>query len=180
MNKDNKKAILKIFIVLFFILLAFIGLYFFSAGRLEPAFNMSARYFEEMISIFPAILLIMGLADIWIPTSYVKKYLGNNSGIKGKLLAIFLGTLPTGPMYVAFPLAGELLKKEASLSNIIIFLGVWGSLKIPQIGVEIKFIGLKFSILRFIFTLASVVIMGFIMEKLMDNDDLKEKKKSIF
>jgi len=129
---------------------------------------MSTRYIKEMISVFPAVLIIMGLADVWVPTSMVKKYLGQSSGIKGKFLAIFLGTLPAGPMYVALPLAGELLRKKASLSNTIIFLGVWASLKIPQLGVEMKFLGFKFSALRFVFTLASVVIMGLLMEKMID------------
>jgi len=129
---------------------------------------MSSRYLKEMILVFPAVLIVMGLADLWVPTTLVKKYLGQNSSLKGKFIAIILGTMPTGPMYIAFPIAAELLRKKASLSNVIIFLGVWASLKVPQLGVEIQFIGLKFSILRFIFTLISIIIIGIIMEKMID------------
>ena len=77
-------------------------------------------------------------------------------------------------MYVAFPIAAELLRKKASLSNVIMFLGVWASLKIPQLGIEAQFIGLKFSILRFIFTLTSIFIIEFIMEKKIDLKEFKE------
>lgn len=94
------------------------------------------------------------------------KYLGENSGLKGILIAIFLGTLPTGPMYIAFPIAAELLHKKASITNVVIFLGVWASLKIPQIGVEIQFLGLKFAVLRFVLTLISVIAIGLITEYL--------------
>ncbi|HLV09278.1 MAG TPA: hypothetical protein VKY40_03635, partial [Halanaerobiales bacterium] len=92
------------------------------------------------------------------------------------ILSVILGTLPTGPLYVAFPVAAELLKKGAGLKNIIIFLGVWASLKIPQIGIEIQFLGLKFAFLRFIFTLISVVFTGIIIEYLIKNKTIEGEK----
>lgn len=168
---DLKDNLIKLIMVLIISIISFLILKYFSITRFQSAYNMSTRYIKEMISVFPAVLIIMGLADVWVPTSMVKKYLGQSSGIKGKFLAIFLGTLPAGPMYVALPLAGELLRKKASLSNTIIFLGVWASLKIPQLGVEMKFLGFKFSALRFVFTLVSVVIMGFLMERLIDVEE---------
>lgn len=152
---------------------------YFFPERFPAAISMSARYLKEMVLIFPAVLIIMGLADRWVPTELVEKYLGHNSSFKGKFLAVFLGTLPTGPMYVAFPIAAELLRKKASLSNVVIFLGVWASLKIPQLGVEIQFLGLKFSILRFIFTLISIFVIGIIMEKMIDIDDSIDAIKKV-
>ncbi|MGM0499564.1 MAG: permease [Bacillota bacterium] len=140
---------------------------YFFPDRFPTAVSMSSRYLKEMVLVFPAILVIMGLADLWIPSTLVEKHLGHQSSFKGKFLAVFLGTLPTGPMYIAFPIAAELLRKKASLSNVIIFLGVWASLKVPQLGVEIQFIGLKFSALRFIFTLTSIFIIGILMEKII-------------
>lgn len=174
-QKKLKENIIKTIKTLIFwgIILA-IFRYFFPE-RFPAAISMSGRYLKEMVLIFPAILIIMGLADRWVPTTLVEKYLGYNSSFKGKFLAVFLGTLPTGPMYVAFPIAAELLRKKASLSNVIIFLGVWASLKIPQIGVEIQFLGLKFSMLRFIFTLISIFVIGIIMEKMIDTQDLNKQ-----
>ncbi|NSW90572.1 MAG: hypothetical protein HPY74_07820 [Firmicutes bacterium] len=53
------------------------------------------------------------------------------------MATIALGTLPTGPLYVAFPMVGSLLRKGARISNMVIFLGSWAALKIPQLMVEI-------------------------------------------
>jgi len=169
-NQNIKKTI-KTIIFWWLILL---GFRYFFPDRFSAAISMSSRYLKEMILVFPAVLVIMGLADRWVPTSMVEKYLGHNSSFQGKFLAVFLGTLPTGPMYVAFPIAAELLRKKASLSNVIIFLGVWASLKVPQLGVEIQFVGLKFSILRFIFTLISIFIIGILMEKIIDTSEFNE------
>lgn len=169
--KENIKKTIKTLIFWGIILTVF--RYFFPE-RFPAALSMSGRYLKEMILVFPAVLVIMGLSDRWVPTSMVEKYLGHNSSFKGKFLAVFLGTLPTGPMYIAFPIAAELLRKKASLSNVIIFLGVWSSLKVPQLGIEVQFIGLKFSVLRFIFTLISIFIIALIMEKTIDVKDFNE------
>lgn len=169
--KNNVRKIFKMILVL---IPVFVLLKILSPDRFSPSLKMSSHYAKDMVMIFPAVLIIMGLADVWIPAELVKKYLGQQSGLKGKAVAIILGSLPTGPMYIAFPLAAELIKKKASISNIIIFLGVWASLKIPQIGVEIQFLGIKFAIWRFIFTLISVLMMGLFVEKLVDYKNIKK------
>ncbi len=112
-------------------------------------------------------MVIMGLFSVWVSKETVVKYLGKTSGIKGIFLAIFFGALPTGPLYVAFPVAAVLIKKGAKISNIIIFLSAWACIKIPQEMVELKFLGLKFMALRLILTIIFVIIMGLSVEKII-------------
>lgn len=158
-GKDVKRQLLLIIIT---IILVYTIIYFIYPHNFKKSIKISQRYGLEMLTILPAVLLLMGLADVWVPKSLVKKYLGKNAGLKGIFVAIALGTLPTGPMYIAFPVASELLRKKASLTNVIIFLGVWASLKIPQIGVEIQFLGVKFALIRLSLTFVSIVAIGFI------------------
>ncbi|MBK5262778.1 MAG: hypothetical protein JJE17_09450 [Peptostreptococcaceae bacterium] len=100
-------------------------------------------------------------------TVHPKQWLGNGSSIKGAAISFALGTLPTGPLYVAFPMAGSLLRKGARISNMVIFLGSWAALKIPQLMVEIKFLGIVFTSLRFVLTLAALILVGMLMEFLL-------------
>lgn len=124
-------------------------------------------YFKEMALIMPPVFLLMGLMEVWVPKEKIQKWMGSGSGIRGGLISLLLGTLPTGPLYVAFPMAATLLRKEASISNVIIFLGSWAALKIPQLMVEIKFLGLAFTGLRFVLTLAALVVMGLLTETIL-------------
>jgi uncharacterized membrane protein YraQ (UPF0718 family) len=167
-NKSKEKSyrvnLVKVLRIVIVLGLSLGGLSIFFPQIISKSLQISGKYGIEMLLVFPAFLVLMGLADVWIPKELINKYLGQESGLKGILLAIFLGTLPTGPMYIALPIAGELLRKKASLVNVITFLGVWASLKVPQIGVEIQFLGVKFAALRFVFTLASVIIIGFIID----------------
>jgi uncharacterized membrane protein YraQ (UPF0718 family) len=124
-------------------------------------------YFKEMALIMPPVFLLMGLMEVWVPKDKIQKWLGSGSGIKGGLISLALGTLPTGPLYVAFPMTATLLRKGASIINMVIFLGSWAALKIPQLMVEIKFLGISFTGVRFVFTLTALVLMGFIMETIL-------------
>lgn len=121
-------------------------------------------YFKEMALIMPPVFLLMGLMEVWIPKNKIQKWIGSESGIRGGLISLLLGTLPTGPLYVAFPMTATLLRKGASLTNMVIFLGSWAALKIPQLMVETKFLGVPFAGLRFGLTLTALVIMGLIIE----------------
>ncbi|MFA5468927.1 MAG: permease [Sphaerochaetaceae bacterium] len=125
--------------------------------------EVTLDYLKEMILIMPPVFLLMGLLEVWIPKEKIQNWLGNSSGLKGGLLSVLLGTLPTGPVYVAFPLAAYLLEQGASVRNIILFLGSWAALKIPQMMLEIKFLGLKFAVVRFFLTLFFLLIVGQIM-----------------
>ncbi len=134
--------------------------------------EVALDYVREMALIIPPVFILMGLLQVWIPKDKIKSLIGAGSGLKGMLICFAMGTLPTGPLYLAFPLAGSLLQKEARVSNIVIFLGAWAALKIPQLIVETKFLGLPFTALRFVLTLAAVIIIGQIMEKMISPGDL--------
>ncbi len=133
---------------------------------------VSLSYFKEMALVLPPVFMLMGLLEVWVPKEKIRQLIGRESGIKGVFFSFLMGTLPTGPLYMAFPMAGALLNKGARVSNIVIFLGVWAAIKIPQLIAETEFLGLQFTALRFILTLTAVIIIGLIMERLVKTTDM--------
>ncbi len=115
----------------------------------------------------------MGLFKVWVSKEMVVKYLGKASGLKGILIAVVLGATPTGPLYVAFPLAAAMLEKGARVTNIIVFLSAWACIKIPQEMVELQFLGLNFMVTRLILTIILVSVMGFFIEQLIEKTDIE-------
>ncbi len=142
----------------------YLGIAFWLPDTAGKSISVVIDYAQEMIFIIPPVFILMGLLEVWIPKDKIQQWLGSNSGLKGILISFFMGTLPTGPLYVAFPLTASLLKKGASITNMVIFLGSWAALKIPQLLVEMKFLGGLFTLLRFILTLIVIIIIGLIME----------------
>ena len=142
----------------------------------EAVITKSWEFFIEMILILPAVMILMGIFSVFVPKEMVVKYLGKTAGIKAVFLGILMGALPTGPLYVAFPMASALLKKGAQISCIIAFLSAWACIKIPQELVELQFLGAKFMAARLILTIIFVVIMGILIERLIEWNDKKESK----
>ncbi len=132
----------------------------------EAAVTTAWSYMREMMAVLPAVMIIMGLFSVFISKEQVVKYLGKASGVKGPLLAIFFGALPTGPLYIAFPLASALIKKGARISNVVVFISAWACIKIPQELVELQFLGFKFMGTRLLLTIFFVILMGLLIEQL--------------
>jgi len=84
---------------------------------------VSFNYLKEMALVLPPVFILMGLLEVWVPKEKIRQLIGSKSGIKGMFFSFLMGTLPTGPLYMAFPMAGSLLDKGARVSNIVIFLG---------------------------------------------------------
>ena len=137
----------------------------------QSAIN-SMSFMLEVLSIVPPVMVLMGLLDVWIPRRLVESHLGQESGFIGAGVAILLGTAAAGPLYAAFPVAVSLQKKGARLANIVIFLGTWASIKIPMILMESSFLGLRFALLRLLFTVPCILLSGYLMERIIPQESL--------
>lgn len=145
-------------------ILVYVSLFFTLPDVAERASYTMVDYLKEMALILPPVFILMGLIEVWVPKEKIEGWLGQQSGLKGTLLSILLGTLPTGPLYVAFPIALTLLRKGARVRNVVVFLGVWAAVKIPQLLVEIEFLGFNFTMMRIVLTLSTVLISGWLIE----------------
>lgn len=133
-------------------------------------------FFKEMILFLPIMFILIGLGDVWINREKVEKHIGKDSGLKGIILVIFLSMAQAGPLYGAFPVTYLLWKKGASIRNIFIYIGAFCTIKIPMLTFEIGFLGWKFSLLRTLFSLPAIIIIGVVMEKLLKNKSFEVKQ----
>lgn len=121
--------------------------------------QVSWDFFLEMLFILPAVLVLMGLFAVWVSREKVVKYLGEESGLHGLVISMALGALPTGPLYVAFPMGSMLIKKGARVANVMAFLSAWACIKIPQELVEFQFMGWKFALTRLAVTAVFIAVL---------------------
>lgn len=132
--------------------------------------------FLSMLKIVPPIFLLIGLLDLWVPRETMIKIMGEKSGIAGVLIAFFLGTMSAGPLVAAFPVAQVMLKKGARYSNVLFFLTIWASAKLPILFYQSTTLGLKFTLVSNV-TLIIIYLLGtLLIERLLS----KEEKKNIY
>ncbi|HJV91259.1 MAG TPA: permease [Holophagaceae bacterium] len=121
----------------------------------------------QVLVIVPSVLVLLGLFNVWVPKEQVARNLGRDSGARGVLLALLLGTGAAGPIYAAFPIGVTLLEKGARVANLVIFLGAWATIKLPMLLMESAYLGTRFALLRLALTLPGLIACGFLMEALL-------------
>lgn len=138
------------------------------------AVNETLYSFKEMIQVIPPVFILLGLLDIWVPKETMTKYMGQGSGLKGIILAIFIGSAAAGPLYGAFPVAAVFMKKGVSFRNILIFIGAWSTTKIPMFLFELTSLGPTFTVTRLLVDIPGIIIIASILNRLISDDDIKK------
>ena len=136
------------------------------------ALEISAYALREMILVIPPIFMLLGLLDVWVPRETMVKYMGNGSGLKGVLLAFFIGSAAAGPLYGAFPVAAVFMKKGVSFRNILIFIGAWSTTKIPMLLFEAASLGMWFAVTRLLVDIPGIILMAVILTKTMSEQEV--------
>lgn len=124
--------------------------------------------------VLPPIFILIGLLDVWVPKEVMVKFMGEGSGIKGGLIAVFLGAVGAGPLVVAFPIAALLIKKGARFAYVFLFLGAWTSVKLPIFMFELSSFGAQFTLIHVVSSLTIYLTGAVVMEKLLTDDSKKE------
>jgi uncharacterized membrane protein YraQ (UPF0718 family) len=136
-------------------------------------FTITGDSFKEMLLVIPPIFILLGLLDVWVPKETMVKYMGEGSGLKGILLAIFIGSAAAGPLYGAFPVAAVFMKKGVKFMNILIFIGAWSTTKIPMLLFEMASLGNTFAITRLLIDIPGIIIIAFILSKFINKNEVE-------
>jgi uncharacterized membrane protein YraQ (UPF0718 family) len=169
----------RVFLIVF---VAMILLTLFNRQLGLKSLSITANSVKEMLLVIPPIFILLGLLDVWVPRETMVKYMGEGSGLKGVLLAIFIGSAAAGPLYGAFPVAAVFMKKGVKFMNILIFIGAWSTTKIPMFLFEMAALGSRFAIARLLIDIPGIIIIAFIISKMVSKkevEELYEKAKEI-
>lgn len=143
-----------------------------SSDKAIESVKNSMYYLIEMIQILPVIFLFTVVIEALIPKEMIMRSFGEQSGLKGNLLALLLGSISAGPIYAAFPVSKALLGKGARVSNIVIILSTWAVIKVPMLANEVKFLGVEFMVVRWILTVIAIFVMAHTIGLLIKKKDL--------
>ncbi len=136
------------------------------------ALKLTGSYLLEMLQVMPAVLILTALITTWVPRKIISANLGVHSGLRGKLASIVIGSVSAGPIYAAFPIAQTLMHKGASIGNVVIIISSWAVIKIPMLAVEARFLGARFTMLRYLWTVPSILLIGAISNRVIALADI--------
>ncbi len=137
-----------------------------------PAAGRTLGGFKEMLLVLPPIFVMLGLLDVWVPRETMVRFMGDGSGLKGALLAIFLGSAAAGPLYAAFPVAIVFMKKGAKFMNVMLFIGAWSTTKVPMVLFELSSMGPLFTFTRLGLSLIGITIIALLVSRIAGKPEI--------
>ena len=168
LNKNDKtrqlnKNLYYGFSFLGIVVILYLVLSFFNSVKIYRSFHTSLDIIIQILPILVLVIFMMGVANYFLKPKTVSKYLGGESGIKGWVLAISMGILSHGPIYVWYPLLKDLRDHGMRIGLVAVFL-YNRAIKIPLLPVMIFYFGISFVIILLLYMIIASVIEGKIIE----------------
>ena len=162
-NKNSSKNKISI-IVLAVISAAYVVLYFTNGDMFEKSIG---KFLGLVLQIAPFLLLVFIIMffNFWfLKPEMIKKYLGEQSGLKGYIFAILAGIISVGSVYMWYPLLKEL--RGSGMSDKLIAIFIYNrSIKLHLLPLMILYFGLTFTTSLTIVTIMFSIIIGFFVQK---------------
>jgi uncharacterized membrane protein YraQ (UPF0718 family) len=91
-----------------------------------------------------------GFAEVLVPTEWVRRTLGDDSGLRGMAIASAAGMLtPAGP-FVSMPIAATMVRSGAGVAPVVAFLTSWSLLAVHRfVAWEVPILGWQLATLRY-------------------------------
>lgn len=115
------------------------------------------------VKILPSILSVLILVSIvlnFLPNELIVKYLGEDAGFTGYVFAAMAGSIALIPGFIAYPLSGILVNTGVSYPVIAVFITTLMMVGILTLPIEIKFFGVRVSIIRNTLYFIGAIIIG--------------------
>ena len=155
----NKTGIILLGIVIFLYGI----LFYFTPNLAMKASKESYQVLKFVMPVFMIVVILMVLISAFIDENTFSKHMGEESGLKGWLIALIGGILSHGPSYIWYPLLQNMREKGVKDSLIITFLYA-RSIKLPWLPMMISYFGMKFTVVFTFYIVLASIAQGVIVE----------------
>lgn len=150
---------------LFIVLLMYIAAFAYDNTKGIQSLGHFARVMATLIPILLVVIILTALINIFLKPEALARHLGEDSGIKGWMIALSAGVLSHGPMYAWYPMIQDLREKGAKDGLIVAFF-YSRAVKLTLLPMLAVYFGMVFAIALTLFTLIAACLRGVIMDKL--------------
>lgn len=147
-------------ILILITLFALITSFFKDKNKTKEVFSLASKLFRSTFSEVFFLMALVALFLAWVPQSMIKNILGNSNEILSIIYGAIIGTITIIPAFVAFPLAGSLLKNGSNLVAISAFITTLTMVGFATMPIEIKYFGKKFTFIRNGISVVAAIIIA--------------------
>lgn len=119
---------------------------------------------KMFLDILPALFagfIAAGMMTVVLPRDLLAHWMGEESGLRGLIVASVAGSLTPGGPFVQFPLVAALLKSGAGVAPMMAYISAWGLMGINRFLVyEVPLLGWKLAVARMTASMIFPIIIG--------------------
>ncbi len=130
------------------------------------ALRSAGKTLKTIAPILIVVIFLMALMNTWIDPKSIGKHLGDESGIKGWLLALAGGVASHGSTLVWYPLLSDLRQHGARDGLLVAFLYA-RAIKVPWLPVMAHYFGWPFTLLLSVFIVLGAWLQGVAADRLL-------------
>lgn len=167
MVKTNQsKSPLKKWYFLILVVLIYGVVSFSEPNKFMPILHSFIKILGQILPVFLIVYLIIVLTNLYLNNKILQKYMGEDAGIKGWLIAILAGIVSMGSIYAWYPLLSDIQNKGVKDRFIVTFLYNRG-IKLQWLPILLLYFGALYSITLLVVMAVISVFQGIITEKLI-------------
>jgi uncharacterized membrane protein YraQ (UPF0718 family) len=147
------------------LVLACAGIAFRTGGivRVGEALSSGTKLF---LGVLPNLLLgfaLAGFLHVLLPSEWIVKWMGHESGIRGLFAGTLAGTLTPGGPFTHFPILASFLTKGAGVGPVCAYIAAWALLGVNRFLVwELPILGSQIALARLFSSLWFPPLIGWL------------------
>lgn len=131
------------------------------------ALMKGVKSIEGILPQLLAVVLLIAISLSLLDSSAISRLIGEDSGWFGLLAAALIGSVTLIPGFVAFPVAGELLRNGAGTLQIAAFVSTLMMVGVVTLPMEISVFGKRIAFLRNILAFVFSIAAAFFVNKVV-------------
>lgn len=121
------------------------------------------KMFLNLLPVILSVIIMISVVLFFLPNETIVKYLGKDAGFMGYIIAAIMGSIALIPGFIAYPLAGILVKNGVSYPIIGVFITTLMMVGILTLPLEIKYFGVRVAVLRNVLYFIGAIVIGIVI-----------------
>lgn len=134
--------------------------FFFDKKKTLKGIKKGMMMFLKILPTLLSVIILVSIVLYFVTDEILIEYLGKDAGIGAYTSAAIIGSISIIPAFIAYPLAGILLKTGVCFSVLSVFITTLKMVGILTIPIEAKFFGLKTAIIRNLLSFIGAILVG--------------------
>ena len=153
-----------------FIMLSVVGClylitFYFNAQAGKEALLVALDTVKMIAPILLVVFFLMALLNTFIDSKSISRHIGEQSGVRGWIIALVGGILSHGPGYIWYPMLSD-LRDHGAKDGLVVAFFYTRSIKLPWLPLMISYFGLAFTVVLTLLVILSAWIQGLIVNRI--------------